>query len=130
MLHQVLPHVHHQHDGFDTSIEQSDHHHEQDHNHDHNHYNGEDDDSGNDFLGFLLGNHAHNYHSYDFTEVRNIAKQHIKVKDFSFYTLPDLLIFQTDDYGAHIPVFIHPPPDINYNTYLSARTLRGPPALG
>jgi len=125
MLHQVLPHVHHQHDGLNIiSANQNEHlHHHQDHHHD----NEEDVDL--DLFDFLLGNHTHSYHNADLA-VKNIAKWQIRAKDISIYSLPEYQIFSISDYCVRIPKYGQDPPNCYYLIYLSSLSLRGPPSLG
>lgn len=64
MLHNALPHVHHQHDTPAVADHHGDHHHGHDH-HDSDEQSAEDDGKG--FLHqFLLGNHVHTFHAHEF----------------------------------------------------------------
>lgn len=122
-LHQVLPHVHHSHNGFNTiSVDQNEHlHHDQDH-----HDNEEDD---NDLLDFLLGNHTHSYHNDDLA-VKNTTRWQIRAKDISIYSLPEYQIFSICDYCVRIPKHGQDPSNYCYLIYLSSLSQRGPPYLG
>ena len=96
------------------------------HSHDHDKEENKDSDDHSGLLGFLLGSHAHTYHSNDF-QVRNEIKPQIQVSPT--FILPELQLFSFDHYSSIVelvPLFTtdyqHP--------YLSTPTLRGPPALG
>lgn len=130
MLHQVLPHVHHDHELVSTN-KASEQHHAHDHHQDHEKTKKEENKESNDHAGlleFLFGSHAHTYHSNDF-ELRNIAKQQIKVKDFSAFTLPVCytFLFEKDSEQKSFTVY---QPLGNFDCYLSPPSLRGPPVLG
>lgn len=123
VLHQLVPHVHHVHEKLEAATQSVHDHLENDHHHSHD---GADDKS--DFLGFLLGNHAHNYHS-DFnlrTEKKDLNR-HIKEKDFPVYQVPALSIRLSK---ALTPLLGKHPPNPNYKVYLLNQALRGPPSLG
>lgn len=127
LLHQALPHMHHEHGiiAVETTI---DHHHgEHNHGHDHSDEN-EDGNENSGLLGFLLGSHAHTYHSIDF-EVKNIAKHQIKVKEVSDFTILVYHTFLFKDKREPKKTTAYQPPG-NFCFYLSTSYLRGPPVLG
>ena len=127
MLHQVLPHVHHEHHEFEPAITKIDHHHG--HEMDHHHHDAEADD-GFDFLGFLLGNHSHNIDVNTVPTAIHFVSQKVVGKWFSFEITLVLLtrfLFQNDE---KIYSLGHAPPDLGEDTYLSVTYLRGPPVLG
>lgn len=135
MMHQVVPHVHHEHEEVESSTQTiADHHHhgnEHQHSHDNKTQKNEADDEKeetNDFWGFLLGNHAHNYHS-DFNQrvTKKNFKRVVNENDLPVYqslTLPVL------NYESPPPLLGKHPPNPNYHVYLSTQALRGPPSLG
>lgn len=126
MLHQVLPHVHHEHHEFELAITKNDHQH--DHESDHHHDEEADDDF--DFLGFLLGNHSHNIDVNTVPTAIHFVSQKVAGKWFSFeitLVLQSCFLFQDDE---KIYSLGHAPPDLFEYTYLSAIYLRGPPVLG
>lgn len=94
LLHQALPHNHHQHE-LNDAIEISGHQHAHGHEHDKEENKDPDDLSG--LLGFLLGSHSHTYHSNDF-QVRNEIKPQIQVSPT--FVLPELQLFS---FVHHIP---------------------------
>ncbi len=127
MLHQVLPHNHHQHERIDV-VEASEHHHSHDHNHDHDKEENKESNDHSGFLDFLLDSHSHTYHSTDF-QVRNEIKAQIQVKQLSSFVLPEFDLFSF----AHHPEKIKPVPRFTtgyHHPYLSTLSLRGPPILG
>jgi hypothetical protein len=125
LLHQALPHNHHQHE-LNDATEISGHHHSHAHGHDHDGEENEDskDDSG--LLAFLLGSHVHSYHSNDF-QVRNEAKPQIQV--LPTFVLPELQLFSFDHHSS----IVEPVPRFTtgyQHPCLSTPSLRGPPILG
>lgn len=128
MLHKVLPHVHHQHGDFQSTIEHAEHHHH--HDHDHNHQRGQDEEHNKNFLGFLLKIHTHTYHSNTFFNLRNIVKHNFKVEEFPNYPLFESSIFAIGGDRCYVQLITHYSQDLRPNVYLSARSLRGPPFLG
>ena len=128
MLHQVLPHVHHEHEGFENSIGYTEHQpndHEKDHHHD-----NEDEDEGFDFFGFLLGNHVHSVQADNILAVKYFAKQQVTVKDISSDATPTSLILSIEGTGQKKAISRQHPPDYFYDIHLSTSSLRGPPSLG
>jgi hypothetical protein len=125
LLHQALPHNHHQHE-LNDAIEISGHHHSHAHSHDHDKEENKDPDDLSGLLGFLLGSHAHTYHSNDF-QVRNEVKPQIQV--LPIFVLPQLELFSFDHHSSTL----EPVPRFTtgyQHLYLSIPSLRGPPVLG
>tara|TARA_R110001592_G_scaffold330330_1_gene612506 strand:+ start:1047 stop:1424 length:378 start_codon:yes stop_codon:yes gene_type:complete len=125
MLHQVVPHIHHEHDQHESILQSF----SDNNDHQHSHDDGENnDDNKKDFLGFLLGNHSHIYHS-DFnkrTEKKDLKRQN-REKDFPLYRTPTSSILVTK---TLTPLLGKHPPSPNYKVYLLNQALRGPPSLG
>jgi len=127
MLHQVLPHVHHEHVVVnETKVAEHHHSHAQDHEKEKEKNKDSNDHAG--LLDFLLESHAHTYHSSNF-EVRNIGKRQFKDQEFSAYTLTELQISFFKKERKSKKIIAYPPPD-SYNIYLLTPALRGPPVLG
>lgn len=126
MLHQAMPHSHHQHELIDV-VEASEHHHSRAHSHDHDKEENKDSNDHSGLLGFLLGNHAHTYHANDF-QVRKEIKPQITVKILSSFVIWEQELFSLEQQRKSEPVtrfstdYQHP--------YLSTYSVRGPPALG
>lgn len=127
LLHQVLPHSHHQHELTEVK-EAHKHHHSHPHSHDHHNKEKKDSNDPFDLLGFLLGNHAHFYHSHDL-QVRNKVTPQIQIQVLSPHVLPEIQLFSFEYYnGKVVPVPRYKP---GYcDPYLFTHSLRGPPALG
>jgi len=128
MLHQVLPHVHHEHE-LVSETEASEHHHS--HAHDHQkteHQQNRESNSHSGLLESLIGNHTHTYHSNDL-DVRNTAKQQIKVKEFSTFTLQVFHTFLFEKESEPNRFIVYQPPG-NFDFYFTTPSLRGPPSLG
>ncbi|MFT4738696.1 MAG: hypothetical protein ACI8QD_001780 [Cyclobacteriaceae bacterium] len=127
LLHQVLPHVHHEHDGFeDAIIKVEDHHHG--HENDHHHDEKQSDDF--DFLGFLLGNHSHSIDVNTLPTVKNIVTQKVTTKCFSPGSIPVLQTHVSSHEDEKKYALGHAPPDISKSIYLHSSSRRGPPSLG
>lgn len=129
LLHQVLPHVHHEHDQFEGAITKIDDHHHG-HENDHHHHEDEKEDDAFDLLGFLLGNHSHSIDINTIPTVKNTVTQKAASKCFS---AEPISVLQTDfslhDDGKKYALG-HAPPDLSKRIYLYSFFLRGPPILG
>ncbi len=126
MLHQALPHSHHQHE-LNESFEISGHHHSHANGHSHDKKENEESNDHSGLLGFLLGNHAHTYHANDF-QVRKEIKPQITVKVLSSFVIweQELFSFEQQRKSELVARF-----SIDYqHPYLSTYSVRGPPALG
>lgn len=125
LLHQALPHNHHQHE-LNDAIEISGHHHSHDHSHDRDREENKDSDDHSGLLDFLLGSHSHTFHSNDF-QVRNEVKPQIQV--LPTLVLPEFQLYTFDHHSS----IIEPAPRFTtgyQHPWLSTTSLRGPPALG
>jgi hypothetical protein len=125
LLHQALPHNHHQHE-LNDAIDISGHQHSHAHGHEHDKEENKDPDDLSGLLGFLLGSHSHTYHSNDF-QIRNEIKPQIQVS--STFVLPELQLFS---FVHHISI-VEPVPRFTtgyHHPYLSTPSVRGPPTLG
>jgi hypothetical protein len=126
LLHGALPHSHHLHENLAASVAEISEHDDQS-NHGHRH-DDQEDDNNLGLLGFLLGNHAHTSHHSDFSS-RSLVKRQIKVESISTYILPENVVLHTEGKPSNKKMVVYYPPD-NYNTFLIAYSLRGPPSLG
>lgn len=127
MLHQTLPHLHHEHGR--TVVENSTHHHHSEHSHGHDH-SSDDKDEGDKsgFLGFLLADHSHTYHSNDF-EVKNTVREQVKNKKLSAFSSSVYYTFLLKEESTPKKITAYRPPG-NFDFYISTISLRGPPVLG
>lgn len=124
LLHQVLPHVHHEH-GSAMHISIS----EAEHSHDHHHHPHDKDNSDEDFdlLGFLLGTHTHSVQVENILVVKRISKHHLSVK-IDLADIPYLASLSQQRPEAE-KIWQHPPEPVKSPT-ISSVSLRGPPSLG
>lgn len=127
ILHRVLPHVHHEHEGFEHSISHIENQH---HSHENDHHHDDKGDDDFDFLDFLLGNHVHSIQGYNIAVVTCVVNQQVLSKDISNDAISDFQIFLLVDNSFQKSKFGHAPPDSSNRIYLSTSFLRGPPSLG
>jgi hypothetical protein len=127
LLHQSIPHVHHQHE---DSHSHSDLAHSEDYHH-HGDSSQENEDSSNGFLGFFMDMHVHSTVSSDIVllkrntiEQQTIVDKDVANNDFGFQGP-----FLIDNRENDKPPIYHPP-NTYFNPYLSHLDLRGPPSLG
>lgn len=123
LLHQVLPHVHHE-QGSAEHISISD----SEHAHDHDHHHHHDSSEGFDLLGFLFGTHAHTVQVDNILVAKSISKQQASVK---------VVVAADVAYNIKISnrvpeeqVIWQHPPDPTKSPHLTSVSLRGPPSLG
>jgi hypothetical protein len=127
MMHQVLPHVHHEHIEVEpiAEVENHRHHHNNDHHHRH-----EAKKKAFDFLGFLLAYHAHNIDVNTILSTKIVVNKRVASLSFQVDLLPVLeTLIQVDIYKKQC-FYGHAPPDIDKNLFRATISLRGPPALG
>ena len=124
LMHQVLPHVHHQHHDNITQIEDDHHHHD---GQSHHHQNENDDEKG--LLNLLLGGHSHLGQIDDFQFFRTNNKEVNKtVNSVAAFVVPKAIVSQIDTEGftQALPPNESPP----WRHFLISYSLRGPPTLG
>ncbi len=125
VLHQALPHVHHQHNGLEDSIGQTE---QQLHSHEKEHHQKAEGDV--DFIDFLLVSHSHGVHAENIPIGKTNAKPFVAVNHtpvFTIYVAQELSITNSEPEKT---ICRQHPPDYFYHNYLSASSLRGPPSLG
>ena len=127
VLHQSIPHVHHQHE---DSHSHSDLAHSEGHHH-HDDSSQENEDSSYDFFGFFMDMHVHSTVSSDIAilkrktvEQQTIVDKDVANNDFGFQG-PFLIDNRENDKW---PMCTQP--KWNSTPYLSHLVLRGPPSLG
>jgi|TARA_R110002012_G_scaffold55531_1_gene141764 hypothetical protein len=127
MLHQVFPHLHHQHE---DSHSHSDIAHTGEHHH-HDDSSQEKEDSPYGFFGFVMDMHTHSTVSGDVVlfERNTIEKQTVVEKDVAKSSFETQNIFSIDYRQNSKPPVYHPP-NKHFNPYLSSLDSRGPPSLG
>jgi len=126
ILHQILPHVHPEHNHAHTDLEIVEHHHH-DKNHDHQH--GGNDTNTKKGIGFLFEGHVHPNQFIDYFEIIINARKNFKVNVFSCHGLPVALLLLKVEQGTNTLPIVHHPPGFITNLYLSTTSYRGPPVL-
>ena len=127
LLHQMLPHIHHEHERT-TSIEQVEDHHD---NHESNHHHHDDESNdGFDLLDLLLGNHTHSSQLDNIPTVKHLAKQQTVKKDECHFFLYDAQPISPVGFTVPKSNFGNSPPGFFSQHYSSSFFLRGPPSIG
>ncbi len=127
MLHQALPHLHHQHEDSHSHsdvVDYNEHHH-------HDDGSKENEESPYGFFGFLMDMHVHSTVSSDIVVLKRntVEQQTVADKDVANNTFDTQRIFLID-HGQNVSPTIYHPPNTYFNPYLSCLDLRGPPTLG
>lgn len=123
LLHQVLPHVHHEHGSTEhLSISKTEHIHDHDQHH---HHDDHDPIEGFDLLGFLFGTHAHTVQVDNFLVTKSISKRQLFAKVLAFNVAYEIKIL--DKEPEEQKIWQHPP-DPTKSPYLTWVSLRGPPS--
>jgi len=133
LLHQTLPHLHHQHEdshSHEASHSHSDVAHSGEHHH-HNDSSQENEKSPYGFFGILMDMHVHSTVSSDIVVVKtNTVEQQTNVdKDVADSVFDFQGHLSIDNRQNASPPIYHPPNNY-FNPYLSCPDLRGPPILG
>ncbi|HBY67547.1 MAG: hypothetical protein CME35_01155 [Gramella sp.] len=127
MLHQVFPHLHHQHEETHSHSDiahTGEHHHHDDSSH-------EKEESPYGFFGFFMDMHVHSTVSSDIVVLkRNTFEQQTIVDDNVVKLTSDFQEFYVVDNRQNDKPPIYHPPNRHFNPYLSSLDLRGPPSLG
>ncbi|MEQ8878433.1 MAG: hypothetical protein RLQ12_02325 [Cyclobacteriaceae bacterium] len=125
LLHQLLPHVHHEHGSAEhISIMKA----KTEHTHDHHHHHDDDDSSeGFDLLGFLFGTHAHTVQVDNILVAKKISKQQVSAKVLVFNVAYEIKISVGE---PEEQIIWQHPPDPTKSPHRTSVSLRGPPSLG
>lgn len=126
LLHQVVPHLHHQHEveHTDIAVEHTD-------NHSHNHDVPEKESSKKGFSDLFLEVHMHSVVANEILVPHECNVKQLKVKKHvktSVFLNRYSISINYDDEPKKVLVY-HPPNDY-FNSYLSSLNSRGPPYLG
>tara|TARA_R110001583_G_scaffold171551_2_gene325167 strand:- start:1659 stop:2093 length:435 start_codon:yes stop_codon:yes gene_type:complete len=125
LLHQVFPHLHHQHEERNVAIA-----HTEDHHHHHHDTSEKDDSSKNDFIDFFLGMHVHVFVTDEIPVIRNVINHRINDENIAL-ELPLSKYFEVLKIYREIErPSIYNPPNNYFNHYFTNLDLRGPPVLG
>ncbi|WP_417857645.1 hypothetical protein [Xanthomarina gelatinilytica] len=124
MLHQVFPHLHHQHEETHSHSDiahTGEHHHHDDSSH-------EKEESPNGFFGFFMDMHVHSTVSSDIVllERNTIEKKTVVDKDV-LKSVVETKGFFSVEYRQNSKQPVYYPPSNYFNSYLSSLDSRGPP---
>ncbi|MEX0995865.1 MAG: hypothetical protein WDZ45_02310 [Flavobacteriaceae bacterium] len=124
LLHQIFPHLHHQHEDSHSDIAHSDEHHHHD-----NKQEKEEPTYG--FFDLFMDVHSHSSFSSDIVVLKRntVEQQTIVDKNVAKTSFNIQLVFLIDYWQNSKPPVYHPPNNY-FNPYLSSLDLRGPPSLG
>lgn len=129
MLHQALPHLHHQHEDSHSHSHSNIAHSGEHHHHDDN--SNEKEESSNGFFGFFMDMHVHSTVSSDIIVLKRSTVEQQTVTDWDLANNTfDTLRLHLIDNGQNESPPIYQPPNTYFNPYLSYPDLRGPPILG
>ena len=125
LLHQVLPHLHHQHDVEHThkAVAHSD-------THDHHHDVPEKKSSNKGLLGLFLEMHVHSVVSNEILVTQNSSVKQLNVKKVLKTPISAKYFSISTIYDEAEKVTVYHPPNNYFNYYLSSLDTRGPPTLG
>mgnify|MGYP006902134615 CR=1 FL=1 len=126
LMHQILPHVHHQHPDSITQIEDAHHHHDGE---SHHHQNGNENGDEKGLLNLLLGGHSHLVQIDEIHFFRTNQKQANKIiKSVAAFVVPKVIVstIDTECFTQALPPNESPP----WRHFLGSHSLRGPPTLG
>ncbi len=125
LMHQVLPHWHHQHKVEHTHkvVAHSD---SQDHHHD----VPEKESSDKGLLGLFLEMHVHSVVANEILVTQNSSVKQLNVKKVLKTSVFANHYSISKRYDETEKVRVYHPPDNYFNYYLSSLDTRGPPALG
>lgn len=125
LLHQIVPHLHHQHEVEHThnAVSHSD-------NHSHHHDVPEKENSSKGLFDLFLEMHLHSVVSNELVLPHESCVKQFKLRKdvktpicFKHYSIPV-------NYDEAEKVEVYHPPNIYFNQYLSSLDSRGPPTLG
>jgi len=125
LLHQVVPHLHHQHESPHSNSAIA-------HNDDHLHHDTpeKNDNPKKGFIDFFLAMHVHSSISNEILITKkDVVRQTIVRKNISQTFSPNYNIVFNDN-GWVDKQSIYQPPNSYFNLYLICLDLRGPPGLG
>ena len=125
LVHQIVPHLHHEHDIVKTTLA-----HSEDGHHDHHDTPEENKSSKKDLLDFFLGMHVHVAVSDEISVIRQLTKK-LRVVDNIVFDIPALynnIILQ--EFRKIEKSSVYHPPNNYFNPYTANLDVRGPPDLG
>ncbi len=125
LLHQVLPHWHHEHgvEHIHKAFAHSD-------THGHHHGLPEKESPNKGFLDLFLEMHVHSVVSNEILLTHESSIKHIEVKKDISTPLSVVHYHSTINYDEAEKIKVYHPPNNYFNAYLSSLDSRGPPSLG
>lgn len=128
LVHQVVPHWHHQHDGTQTEkiLAQG----SNDHTHEHQHDSPKDENSKKSLLDLFLNVHTHSTVSNELLITRENSAHQTQVKKNIPFLASEIFSLEHIEFGNIDKPLVYHPPNNYFNPYLSIPNLRGPPTLG
>lgn len=127
MLHGVIPHVHHDHEGghhVHPSVLAEHHHHE----HSHHEHSGQDHEHS--LLLGLKDTHSHDSHVHEFLQLEFTTPNYDQVAVNHVAEVPDATLFNVSDSDEGTVLFQAFKEFRYHDPDLYSRSLRGPPVLG
>lgn len=127
MLHQFLPHVHHDHNKVEVSFEHS----SPDHHHHHDKDQQEEGAHADGLFNFLLNIHAHTLLPGNHSSIESLGNHQLG----NFKNSIDQPIILTSNFEVIsnawiVSLQVHPAPGLRRPLFLSTFPHRGPPHLG
>lgn len=125
LLHQALPHWHHEHDVEHThkAVANND-------THSHHHDVPEKESPNTGFLDLFLDMHVHSVVSNEILLTRESSIKHIEVKKDISVPISVVHYHSFINYDKAEKIKFYHPPNNYFNSYLSTLDSRGPPSLG
>ena len=125
LLHQVAPHLHHQHEVEHThkAVANSD-------THSHHHDVPEKESPNKGFLDLFLEMHVHSVVSSEILLTHKSNKKHLEVKKDIRTSVSIVHYYSSINYDEGEKINVYHPPNNYFDEYLSSLDSRGPPSLG
>ena len=125
LLHQVLPHWHHEHEVEHThkAVAHSD-------THSHHHDVPEKESPNKGFLDLFLEMHVHSVVSNEILLTHEIRIKQLEVKKDISTPVSIVHYYSSINYDEAEKIKVYHPPNNYFNAYLSSLDSRGPPSLG
>ena len=125
LLHQVLPHWHHEHEVEHThkAVAHSD-------THSHHHDLPEKESPNKGFLDLFLEMHVHSVVSNEILLTHEIRIKQLEVKKDISTPVSVVHYYSSINYDEAEKIKVYHPPNNYFNEYLSSLDSRGPPSLG
>ena len=125
LLHQFVPHLHHEHDVEHThkAVSHSD-------AHSHHHDVPEKENPTKGFLDLFLEMHVHSVVSNEILLTHESSIQHLEIKKDISTPVSVVHYYSSINYDKAEKIKVYHPPNNYFNPYLTSLDSRGPPSLG